>query len=492
MTSDSPDCRGGGTSDVAAGRQAQTADDTFVLRTGRQGRSAGLPVRAPLIPAWAPIALLLLAVPFVRPNIMGEEQWSPAGFAFLMAAAGAALLRRPDNGARRRGLPDLHSFEPAAVLIVCVGLAYFSVLLSLAATNPGRVAWSTLQGMLVTVGSLVAIAMVCREPRARVAVARGFVILIAVLCTSYAVTALIWAAIGVGSGQVGAFPVGTFGPQPLYLPFTTTAGTQSVFGISFPRFTGIGREPGWMAMYCAIAYFLAETAGIRSRPLKLVLLVGLVGCISTAGFGVFVVAWAYHRFLRDRGETSLGNYFRQVGGLGVVALAIWLAVAAPVLGLAAKSTQNSLSLDERRAAMEAGVRAFHDNPWGGDYSNVNGGVNLIAAIAVSGLPSVLLIVLGLLLTMARFGPVRSSNAIVMIVLLTMLTSQPPMDSTWAFGLVVLACTLRRPDTQIPDALRVSTPSPRGATCVHQEFPDSRPDTPEGRRSTGMQTAEESP
>jgi hypothetical protein len=442
VTPDQPDSRGAGPTGVAVPRR--------VLSAGLGALSAA---HAWLLPAWLPVVLVLAAIPLVRPNVLGEQNLSPIGFALLCLAAAVALLQRRGIDPRDPAATARRPFDPAIALIVCVALGYLWVLLYTAATNPGPLAKATLQSIFLTVGSLVALAVVCADPQARVRVVRGFVVIVTVLCASYAVTALIWAAAGVGSGKIAMFPTGAWGLQPLYFPFTTTAAFQPVFGISFPRFTGLGREPGWMAMYCAVAFFLADAVGIGTRRVKALLIVGLLGCVSTAGFGVFVVTWAYSRFLRDRGGITMVNYLRQVGGVGATVVALWLAVTAPVLGLSAKSTQNATSLDERRAATEAGIKAFFDSPLGGDIHLVQGGINLISDIAVSGLPFVVLVCVGLLLTTIGSGGTRGGSAVTAVVFLTLLTSQPPRDSTWAFGVVILAATLHRSDTPLQHARR---------------------------------------
>lgn len=407
-------------------------------RTDGRRRLVGARRPAQLIPWWASVALVLAAVPFVRPNILGELGLSPVGFAMLVTAGIAAVVRRTaDPSCRPRGGGGFP--YPAATLIVCVGLGLLWPLLRDVAFQPSAVS-QQIQGVLVTVGSMLAIFVVCAEPRARVAVARGFVILVAVFSASYVVTALIWTLGGVGSGQIGTFPVGDYGAQPLYFPFTPTVSEQVVFGTVLPRFTGLGREPGWMSMYCAVAFFLTDARGVGGRKLKPFLLAGLVGCLSTAGFGVFVVAWAYQRFLRDRGEISMANYLRQLLGLGAIALAVWLAISAPVLGL---SDKNDTSFNAREAATDAGVRALYDNPWGGDYDIPDGGINLISDIAVAGLPYVLLVCVGLLQAVIRSGPRHPGNVIILVILVTLIASQPSRDSAWAFGLVVLACAFGR-------------------------------------------------
>jgi hypothetical protein len=390
-----------------------------------------------------PVFLVVLAMPFVRPNLFGE-QLSVVGIGLLALAALLAVVTRPDapgaGGARNRT-----TLNPTTPIVACLGLAYLWLMIQAAATDPTRLGLPAVQGLVLTAGGVGAVAVVCRQESSRRLLARAFVVVIAVLCASYVVTAAIWAVAGLGSGVLVSLHIGTAPElQPIYLPFTPTLGTQSVSGTVFPRFTGLGREPGWMAMYCAAAYFMTDMVGYRSKRLKLLIVAGLVGCISTAGFGVFVVAWAYHHFLRDRGTgISVAGFARQVSGIAAVALAAWLAVAAPVLGLAAKTTQNVTSLDERQLATEAGLRALLDSPLGGTATEVQGGINLVADIAVSGLPFVLLVCAALLVPLAgRRMRGGYGNVVIVIVFLTMLTSQPAKDSTWAFALVAIAASLR--------------------------------------------------
>jgi hypothetical protein len=415
------------------------------------------------VAARIPLALVVLALPLVRPDVFGEYV-SVVGFALLALAAVVAVVLRGTTGT---GSPPRGTgVGPAVVLVVCLGLAYLCLLVTAAGNDPAGLGRDALQGTVLTVGAVLAVVVVCADPRQRLAVGRAFVLVVVGLSASYAVTALVWAVAGVGTGQVGAIPVGSIpGNQPVFFPFTPTQGTQLVLGTDFPRFTGLGREPGWMAMYCAVAWFTTDMVGWRSRWLKTVLLVGLVGTISTAGFGVFVVAWAYHAFLRSRGGgISLGGYLRQVLGLVALAGAVWLAVAAPVLGLGAKSTENAVSLTERQLATEAGLRALSAGSPGGGPLPVQAGVNLISDIAVDGLPFVVLASAALLLPVwLHRGPPRFSSAVALVVFLTLLLAQPPRDSTWAFAAVALAVCLRAPDMEplVPTSeTRRSTAAPR--------------------------------
>ena len=80
-----------------------------------------------------------------------------------------------------------------------------------------------------------------------------------------------------------------------------------------------------------------------------------------------------------------------IGQGGAIGGAAWVALYAPVLGLAAKQTSNETSLDERADATAAGLRALTTTPLGGQGTEKQAGINLISDVAVNGLPFVLLV-----------------------------------------------------------------------------------------------------
>jgi len=394
-------------------------------------------------------ALLLLAMLFLRPNLLGEL-YGPLGLALACCAAGIELYRR-------RGLP-MSLPTPRLVLIVpvCLMLADLWRIVRCYVTTPEYLQ-PLAQDIVLTGGVLACVIIVTRQARRRRALAQGFVLVITLLSMSYVVTAGYWAAAGIGADRFATFPVGGLGPQPVYLPFTVTESAQRVLGHVLPRFTGLGREPGWMALYCAVAYFLCPMVGIRSRLVKLSLLLGLVGTWSTGGFGVFVVVWTYNVFLRRKPDDSPArDFLRRVGGVGLLGAAGWVAVYAPVFGLAAKVTQDEYSLRSREVATQAGVDALLYSPFWGLQPPVRQlGINLISDIEPSGLPAVLLVTTALLLPAALQGPARQGHAVVLAIFLTLLTSQPPGASTWVYVLAVLGYGLR-------DLWRVDRPARAGA------------------------------
>ncbi|WP_018333401.1 hypothetical protein [Actinomycetospora chiangmaiensis] len=396
------------------------------------GRRRGT-ATTPRVPAAVPAGLLLASLPLLRPGTFGEYT-ALGGCGLALAAGVAAMLRRETA-------PTRPARAVSALLALVVAAYVWLVLHSVWVDDLLRIR-SQFQDFVLTVGSLVAAVLVFSDPRSRLAVGRGFVVILCLVGASWLVTALWWAVAGVGTGQIAMIPVGTVGPQPVYLPFTISYSSSAVFGTDVPRLTGIGRESGWMAMYCAAGWFLAQAVGYRSWVVKGLILAGLVGTLSTAGFGVFVVVLAVETFLLPRGGVRLGGFLRQIGGLGAIGGAAWVALYAPVLGLQAKQTSNQTSLDERSDATAAGVRAITTKPFGGQGTEKQAGINLISDIAVNGLPFVLLITAALLvpLLLVRTSPgVRGRAApVAFVVFATLLLSQPAAASTWVFVLVALA------------------------------------------------------
>jgi hypothetical protein len=397
------------------------------------GRRTRGTVTTPRVPACVPAGLLLVSVVLLRPGTLGEYT-ALVGCGLALTAGLAAMMRREFVPAR--------PVRAMSALLALMALAYvWMVLHGVWVDDLDRIR-SLFQDFVLTIGSLTAAVLVLGDPRARLALGRGFVVLLCVIGAMWIVTALYWAVTYAGAGQVATIPVGTVGPQPVYFPFTVSYSTSEVFGTGVPRLTGIGRESGWMAMYCAAGWFVADAVGYRSWIVKVLLLAGLVGTLSTAGFGVFVVVLALDVFLRPRGGIRLSGMVRQLGGLIAIGIAGWVAFYAPVLGVAAKQTSNETSLDERSDATAAGVRALTSSPWGGHGTEKQAGINLISDIAVNGLPFVLLVsaalLVPLLLLRRPVGTRGRAAPVALVVFATLLTSQPAAASTWVFILVALA------------------------------------------------------
>jgi hypothetical protein len=373
--------------------------------------------------------MLVAAAPLARPNLFGE-QCSVVAAGLCFGAAFVALIgdKRQINVLGRAARP-LRS----VVLWLFLGYAW------LAATASDEGIRPVIQSVALTVGTTAAVVVVLADQRRASITAKLFLILLLGSVASWAVTAGVWLVGGVGTGRILQFTLPGSFSQTIYFPCTVTTSVAQLSGMTLPRFSGLGREAGWMAMYLAFAFFLLPRVGWLKARWRLLCVLGIAGTVSTAGFGVFVIVLAFEWFLRTRPVSNLlTDYLRRLSGMWLLAGAAWLAVNAPVVGLAAKRQINEVSLSERSAATAAGWHALWNTPLGGEAANRVGGVNLIASIAASGLPFVICVVAALLSPRVWHRARPLTSAPIMVLLLTLATSQPAKDSTWVFVAAVMA------------------------------------------------------
>jgi hypothetical protein len=379
--------------------------------------------------------LLIAAMPLARPNIYGERYATLAAGTICVAAlvSLAQDRMRLNLGAR--------AWRPLRSTVLWLLLAHLWVIFQAYGADLER---SSLQSIVSTVLPVAAAAVVLADERRRLIAAKLFAAAVLAVSLSCAVTLVLWAVMGVGSGVITQTPVGAReAAQPLYFPFTVCLGQVGAGGLTIPRLTGFAREPGWMAMYAAFTFFLLPRLGWGKW--RAVALFGLLATASTAGFGVFAVVLTFELFLRRREVSSLlADYVRRLVGLAFLAGAVWLAVYAPVFGLEAKGARDQYSVNDRLAATSAGWTALQSSPLGGNATQVVGGVNLIAAIASVGLPFVLCVLAALLLPRLSHRAPHLTSAPIAVLVLTLATSQPPQDSTWVFVCALMAYAVTQP------------------------------------------------
>lgn len=411
----------------------------------------------------APV-LALVGMLLIRPSIWGE-QYSPVALGLFGAAGLISLIQ--DRGrltfAGKEFLP-LHS------VLFWVTAAYLWLLVrgsSQGLPNEDQ----TLTGMLVTCGCLFAMVIVVAEKTRRDILAKGFVVLVSICCFSYVASAAVWAVFGVGAGSIGSMMIGSWPTaQPVYFPLTTTTATQAVFGVQVPRFVGFAREPGWMAMYGAVAYLLMPILGWRRKIVRVAILAGVLGTISTAGFGIAVVCIALDYLLNGRSRSGFETFMRLSFGLAVLGGALWVAFYAPIVGLDVKGEQNGISLSERSMAMDAGLWALMNDPFsGGLAADKVGAVNLIAAIAAYGVPFSAAIAMAAIMPVLRHPKRKVFMPLAAVILLTLVSAQPSLDSAWALGLIILAGAVAlepaEPSTKKVRPARSKLPGHSGSPCA---------------------------
>ncbi|WP_247828492.1 hypothetical protein [Arthrobacter antioxidans] len=407
--------------------------------------------------------LILAAALFVRPNVLSVN-YAIVGTALCAAAAVIAALA--DLKSRRR-VPGRY-----ALLVIVLGLAYLWLAINASIFSVDTITVIA-QGFVTTVLTTALVGVVLADPRRRRLVARCFIGLVLAVCGSYAVTLASWLVAGFGALDLLSFEISrNGGTATVYFPFTVTFGVQPVGAIMIPRLTGIGREPGWMSFYAGMALLIWRRVGTPRPAGQALLILGLLGPLSTAGFGAFAVVLAIVLFAKKpRTKDVFVHYIVFIIKCGVLAGAVYCAVFAPILGFAAKADFNEVSLNERSSAIRNGVEAMTSSPLGGAGEGAQTSITLIAAIAPFGIPYFLLILAALLLPRIGHPAKHRTTGPIALVLITLLLSQPPGDSTFVFILAGLTYVIALPDMEGADEFsRPRTVPLRGHAQVRRREP----------------------
>jgi hypothetical protein len=341
--------------------------------------------------------LLLAAVPFMRPFVFGERL-SAVGIVLASAAAAIAII--DDRGTQAKIGRSTRSLLLWASLLWVWSLLQLSWL-------PGSLE-SALRGLADGPAVLLAAVVVLREDRRRLIALRGLIGVLLASCISFVITYLLWRVNGYGTSLIARLPStykSVVGTTSVFFPFTATSSSYTFGSTVIPRFLGIGREPGVGAAILGWAFFMVPRIGWRRRW-QLLIVAGLLGTQSTAGFGVFLIIWVIDRFIVPRRMPwTLGSAVKQWIGIALLFAATWLAVYAPFgYGLQAKQDLNAVSYDTRLGAMERGLHAISRYPFGQALRSdqlANAGINLIAAITLIGIPGLVLAILLFYLPFAR-------------------------------------------------------------------------------------------
>jgi hypothetical protein len=391
-------------------------------------------VVALLKPNFLAPALVLVALPLMRPNTLGER-YSVYALGLCGLAALVVLIGNPARFKISR--PFLVVFAMVVLMYLWAGEAQ---------SFSGQPSGSLWQGMAITAGTVLSVGLVCGDAKRLHTLGRLFVWGVLALCASYVVTFLVWRIFGIGALQLATFGIDSTAraQATLFFPFTPSFGTQTIAGVTFPRFTGLGREPGWMGMYCAVAFLIWGRVGKPRMIGRAVLLAGLLGTFSTAAFGAFAVALGVAWIARSALQKNPAlHYFGLLFKLAFLGAALWVAIYAPVVGFADKASYNAVSLDQRTQATNAGIAALTEHPLGGVFGGQQEAINLVAAIAPFGIPFALIVVAALLLPRIGHPAKHLTTAPIFVVFVTLLLSQPAGDSTFVFLLVPLVYGVAR-------------------------------------------------
>ena len=227
----------------------------------------------------------------------------------------------------------------------------------------------------------------------------------------------------------------------LTLPFSVYISSLAELGpVELPRAVGIFREPGLFQILTVMTFFGVDFVNVRFKQLlRWGSLFVLLLTFSTAGWGVFIICWAYYYLIAKRGGhgLSIKRFGAQIGTTMVlVGLVYFFLFAESKASLLTKLQSGSGQV--RILALLQSIEIFASNPiFGVGYGNSDvDTVLFIGTMAQIG-------TVGLVLVLAMiFGPnldlvLRRHPVVVLMipVLVTSLLSQPIFDKS-IFVLIV--------------------------------------------------------
>ncbi|GAA3399429.1 hypothetical protein GCM10011577_01140 [Pseudarthrobacter polychromogenes] len=279
--------------------------------------------------------------------------------------------------------------------------------------------------------------------------------------------------VGYGALRLGALPIGyeRLG-SGLMFPFSLTYGNSSD-GVT--RFLGLGREPGMGAIFIGYAFF-AMPAVKRAILYRGVLLVALMGTLSTAGIGLFAVALGLYFVFGSKKR----NLIVRAAAIGASVWAINVALYDTRFGFLSKIETVS-NLDRTRATT-AGIEAFFNNPFLATTNMPLSSINMVAGIALTGAPWFLLMLAYMASPVLHGGMRRWQTYAGGFILVTMLTSQPLYGSTSVMILVIMLLSSIRRD--VPTLGGDMDPVTGGRAA--ETYPDRR--VVGGKRGNGVKSS----
>lgn len=205
------------------------------------------------------------------------------------------------------------------------------------------------------------------------------------ITAGYLVSLVLGTVVGWSTIKIAELDYDYFYKAPVYIPFTVAYGSGHIGGFEFWRMLGIGRESGIMQCLYTWAYFSADKYFADTRKIKLMLMIGVVACLSTTGIVLFFSILIINQLTK-----SLKRVFslQTVGIILVVVVAAVFLMSDSTFGLTFRLEK---SFTDRSIAMAYGLENLKQNLLFGigfmkdSGSTVQSEVNLIASLGNIGL-----------------------------------------------------------------------------------------------------------
>lgn len=324
------------------------------------------------------IAMLLFwACMLYRPMFLGNK-YSNIGMALFLLLIILSIVKQKGKLFLRK---DSH-YRSYLSAIFLFAYCFFQCVL----TNSDRMI-AGLQTVILLSIAVTAFFLVLANKCVQVLLIKILFFVMILFAVSYIVSIIFMLSVGWETILITSFDYGYYRNTDIYFPFSTTYGSMPFMGIIFRRLLGFARESGLMQIFYVWGFFSAERYFSKYRIIQIIMLIGLLGCFSSAGFIVFGVSLFLYFDVRD--------LLKKNGLIKVLILCLLCLAVIYILFYAqgtSLSTRAEATIDDRMAGIYFGLEVFKENPifGGGFYStfgnaNIQTGVCALASLGQIGL-----------------------------------------------------------------------------------------------------------
>lgn len=259
-----------------------------------------------------------------------------------------------------------------------------------------------IQTIVLLVFSTTLFYILLSDERVKTLFIKGMYFLLIFFSVSYVISVIIMLISSWDSILITSYDYGYFKETEIFFPFTTTYGNMAFNGIVFKRLLGFARESGIMQIFYIWAFFMTDRYFEKVAFVRVLLTIGIVACLSTAGFIVFGVSL----FLYMDIKKVLSR--RTIIVLALFAVVIYILFFAAGTRIEDRATG---TIEQRILAIEFGLNVFKQHPiFGGGFYSTLGNSEIQSGIcALSLLGQVGAVGIGLWLMIFLFAFIDSGN-----------------------------------------------------------------------------------
>jgi len=233
----------------------------------------------------------------------------------------------------------------------------------------------------------------------------------------------------------------------LYFPITPAYGEVRFFGKSVLRLTATFRESGIAQLFYVWAYSESDYYFSNKKFTKIMLIIGIIACQSTAGYFSFLIYLAFKMFVRFLNAKKISNLWSVLGLAILIVFVYWIYTSIPQLNLI---TKNAYSTGARIGNLRDVYGTLREHPlFGADTVDYNlYGNSLLQLSANIGLLGLLLYLHIIFRAFLLSDNKQRFILSLLAMFVTLFISQPICDTPIVFMMMVMPYSYKKNDTNI--------------------------------------------